>query len=281
VVARLTRAGLLAYHQQHVTGGRVVLAGVGVSHGDLVRHAQRHFAHIPAGPAPAADGRYRFPAAAYTGGHVAVPQWEAPPDTPDVKHVAIGFPAPSWHDPKLYTACVLQQLLGGGSSFSAGGPGKGMYSRMYTRVLAANGDFESAQGLFTAFEDTGLFAVQGSATAAAMPELVGYLVNQMRDLLKFYVSPAELLRAKNMLKSLLMMNLEHRAVALEDLGRQVLTYGQRELPHITCAKVDAVTQYDVAAMVKDMINQPLTLATLGTAPRMPTPQRIREMLFAP
>lgn len=28
---------------------------------------------------------------------------------------------------------VLNTLLGGGGSFSAGGPGKGMYSRLYTR----------------------------------------------------------------------------------------------------------------------------------------------------
>jgi len=27
--------------------------------------------------------------------------------------------------------CVMDTLLGGGSSFSAGGPGKGMYSRLY------------------------------------------------------------------------------------------------------------------------------------------------------
>lgn len=30
---------------------------------------------------------------------------------------------------------VLQTLLGGGESFSAGGPGKGMYSRLYRNVL--------------------------------------------------------------------------------------------------------------------------------------------------
>lgn len=31
--------------------------------------------------------------------------------------------------------CVLVQLLGGGSSFSASGPGKGMFSRLYLNVL--------------------------------------------------------------------------------------------------------------------------------------------------
>jgi len=31
--------------------------------------------------------------------------------------------------------CVLQTLMGGGGSFSAGGPGKGMFSQLYTDVL--------------------------------------------------------------------------------------------------------------------------------------------------
>ena len=35
---------------------------------------------------------------------------------------------------EFVSACVLSQLLGGGGSFSAGGPGKGLYSRFYTNV---------------------------------------------------------------------------------------------------------------------------------------------------
>jgi mitochondrial-processing peptidase subunit alpha len=35
----------------------------------------------------------------------------------------------------VYAVAVLQTLLGGGGSFSAGGPGKGMYARYYTEVL--------------------------------------------------------------------------------------------------------------------------------------------------
>lgn len=40
-----------------------------------------------------------------------------------------------WQDADLVPMCVLQILLGGGNSFSAGGPGKGMYSRLYRELL--------------------------------------------------------------------------------------------------------------------------------------------------
>ena len=33
--------------------------------------------------------------------------------------------------------CVLNSLMGGGCHFSSGGPGKGMYTRLYTTVLNA------------------------------------------------------------------------------------------------------------------------------------------------
>ena len=36
---------------------------------------------------------------------------------------------------EFVAACVLNQIFGGGTSFSAGGPGKGLYSRFYTNVL--------------------------------------------------------------------------------------------------------------------------------------------------
>lgn len=38
-------------------------------------------------------------------------------------------------DPDFIAFCVLQSLLGGGGSFSAGGPGKGMFTRLYLNVL--------------------------------------------------------------------------------------------------------------------------------------------------
>jgi len=68
----------------------------------------------------------------YVGG-----DWRQSVDSP-LTHVAVAFEVPGgWRNEKdSYAVTVLQSLLGGGGSFSAGGPGKGMYSRLYTRVRA-------------------------------------------------------------------------------------------------------------------------------------------------
>ena len=55
----------------------------------------------------------------------------------------------------------------------------------------------------------------------------------------------ELDRAKNQLKSNLLMSLESQLVQMEDMGRQALAYGKRMDVLEMCARIDLVTQSDV------------------------------------
>ena len=52
--------------------------------------------------------------------------------------------------------------MGGGGSFSAGGPGKGMYSRLYLNVLNRYHWIYSATAYHHSYADTGLFCIHGS-----------------------------------------------------------------------------------------------------------------------
>jgi len=54
---------------------------------------------------------------------------------PELAHVVVGLESCSHKDDDFIAFCVLNMLMGGGGSFSAGGPGKGMYTRLYTNVL--------------------------------------------------------------------------------------------------------------------------------------------------
>lgn len=57
------------------------------------------------------------------------------------------------------TYSVLQTLMGGGGAFSTGGPGKGMYTRLYLNVLNKYDWVESAMAFNTQYTDTGLFGL--------------------------------------------------------------------------------------------------------------------------
>jgi hypothetical protein len=51
------------------------------------------------------------------------------------RQVSLAFEGVSWVNDDLYAFAVLQMLLGGGLSFSVGGPGKGVFTRFYNHIL--------------------------------------------------------------------------------------------------------------------------------------------------
>ena len=58
-----------------------------------------------------------------------------PNPMPELVHFTIGLESCSHKDDDFVAFCVLNMMLGGGGSFSAGGPGKGMYTRLYLNIL--------------------------------------------------------------------------------------------------------------------------------------------------
>ena len=77
--------------------------------------------------------------------------------------MAIGFESCSYYDKDFFAFAVLNSLMGGGGSFSAGGPGKGMFTRLYIDVLNKYHWVYHAQSINHAYSDSGMFCLYGSA----------------------------------------------------------------------------------------------------------------------
>merc|ERR1712129_352229 len=183
--------------------------------------------------------------------------------------IALGFEVPrGWHNPDLIPFCVLQTLLGGGNAFSAGGPGKGMYSRLYQEVLNRYQWVESAEAFTTFHSDSGLFGIQGSCVPSKSKDLVHVFMEHLYKCTSPLKNHQELIRAKNIVKCNVLTQLESRLIIMEDLGRQMLTYGKRESILEMCSKIDAVTADDIQRISVDLLNhaqsgQGITLAVVG------------------
>ena len=112
-----------------------------------------------------------------------------------------------------------------------GGPGKGMYSRLYTQILNHFPQIDHCASFLHIYSDSSLFGlfasfvphVSGQQGGNTPGEVMPHLVHQLSLLLYTPVSEVELKRAKNQLKSSMVMALESQAVEVEDLGRQVQT----------------------------------------------------------
>ena len=209
----------------------------------------------------AAAAARRF--AEYVGGEqrLEVPNYEK--NEKGYVRVAAAFEIGGWHDDDLVAACVLQQLLGGGDSFSAGGPGKGMYSRLYREVLNRHSWCDAAEAFLALHDDTGLLGISGAAEPRRAGELVGVFLEQLVRLAEVPVDADALARARNMLKLNVLTQLESRLVLFEDLARQVATYGHREDMAKASARIDAVTAEDILRIGRRMLSKPPSIAAHG------------------
>ncbi|KAI0288161.1 mitochondrial processing peptidase [Multifurca ochricompacta] len=258
---------------------RMVIAGAGIAHEELVELAYKHFSslkHTPLVDEPAswlsstratpsvppnllhaqpqtmlksltrAASSYLYPnssnpasltsGSTYTGGYHFIHD----PDS-EFNHIYIAFEGVGIHDDDIYELATMQVLLGGGGSFSAGGPGKGMYSRLYTHILNHQAAVDHCASFHHIYNDSSLFGLFASFAPSARTAVLPHLIHQLALLLYRAVPADELSRAKNQLKSSLAMALESRAVEVEDLGRQLLVHN-RKIPISEMAdKIDAVT----------------------------------------
>ncbi len=245
----------------------MVLTGAGINHDELVKLAQEHFGHLTSSssnPNEAPLTNSLFEPSTYTGGEFRLQK----PTIDGYTRIALAFEIPGgWHSDQLVTACVLQTLLGGGNSFSAGGPGKGMYSRLYREVLNRYYWAESAEAFTTFHTESGLLGMGGSSLPTKSRDVVRVLAEHFHKLAHDYVTDEELDRARNMLKCNVLSQLESRLVLFEDIGRQILTYGKREGTQQMCEKIDAVTKEDILKLCRNSIlgdsAKPPTLASVG------------------
>ena len=192
----------------------------------------------------------------YTGGFLSLPPLPPPqnPALPHLSHIHLAFESLPISSPDIYALATLQTLLGGGGSFSAGGPGKGMYSRLYTNVLNQHGWVESCVAFNQSYTDSGFFGISGTCTPARVADMLEVMCRELNSLTLDdgyrSLQAAEVSRAKNQLRSSLLMNLESRMVELEDLGRQVQVQGNKVGAKEMCAKINALTVDDLRRVAK-------------------------------
>jgi processing peptidase subunit alpha len=157
----------------------------------------------------------------------------------------------------IYALATLQVLLGGGGSFSAGGPGKGMYSRLYTNVLNQHGWVESCVAFNHSYTDSGLFGISSSCSPSKVVQMLDVMCRELQALTLdtgfSSLQLTEVNRAKNQLRSSLLMNLESRMVELEDLGRQIQVHGRKVGVREMCRKIEDLTVQDLRRVARKVM----------------------------
>lgn len=261
ILKRIDGSVIQKFYHENYTPDRMVLAAYGVDHDDLLTMAEPLLYDLNRGPP------VEVPKSTYIGGDL---RHKVDSET---THVALAFEVPGgWLQEKNATAVtVLQTLMGGGGSFSAGGPGKGMHSRLYLNVLNKYQKMQSITAFSSIYNNTGLFGVLLATGSDFVPRGVDAAITELHAIATpGKVTELELQRAKNSTKSAILMNLESRAVVTEDIGRQLLTYGCRKTVEHFLGCLDELTLDDLTTLAQKMISTPLTMACWGDVDRVPS-----------
>ncbi|XP_003394101.1 mitochondrial-processing peptidase subunit alpha [Bombus terrestris] len=287
-IDHIDRKILFEYLKHHYTPHRMVIAGVGVEHEDLVLAVQKYFVEKKSvweeegekeqkKNSSISVGKFSNTVdasiAQYTGGYILeecnVPVYAGPSGLPELSHVVIGLEGCSHQDSDFVAMCVLNMMMGGGNSFSAGGPGKGMYTRLYTNVLNRYHWLYSATAYNHAYADTGLFYIHASCTPSHVRDMVEVIVHEMVTMTN-NITDNELARAKKQLQSMLLMNLEQRPVVFEDIGRQVLATGSRKRPEYFIQAIDEISKDHVTNVARRLLKSPPSVAARGEVRTVPS-----------
>lgn len=250
---RITHDAVADFHHKYYQPQNTVIAMVGVDHNAAVKMAEAKL-----GDWTNTTGTLEKAKAQYTGGEVWLPYQEPRyANLPRLVHMQIAFENAGLLSEDLYALATLQKLLGGGSSFSAGGPGKGMFLRLF-RVLNQYPFVENCLCFNHAYSDSGLFGITISCYvdhAEYMAQVVGHELSKImeEDVGKGGITKQELRRAKNQLVSSLLMNVESKLAALEDIGRQVQCQGKVTTVDEMVAKIEKLTIGDVRAVARKVL----------------------------
>ena len=269
---------------------RMVLAGVGVDHDRLVEFAEKYFFQQK----PIWQKEFSlvenalvteldYSLAQYTGGLQRLEKdlsniCPGPSPIPNLAHFVIGFESASHRALEDYVpTCVLSMMMGGGGSFSAGGPGKGMFTRLYTNVMIQHYWIHNATAYNHAYVDGGLFCIHASAHPSKLGDVVDIIGRECKEMAG-KIDAIELRRAKAQLQSMLLMNLEARPVLFEDIARQVLANGHRKSPQFFLEQIEKVTEDDINRVVDRMLKSKLSVAALGDTSKLPVLEEIENTL---
>uniref|UniRef100_A0A671M876 Mitochondrial-processing peptidase subunit alpha n=1 Tax=Sinocyclocheilus anshuiensis TaxID=1608454 RepID=A0A671M876_9TELE len=254
-VEKIDRKLLHKYLQSYYCPERMVLAGVGIEHEQLVQCARKYLLNVKPVWGASTPANIDQSVVQYTGGIKMEKDMSdvslGPTPIPELTHIMIGLESCSFLEDDFIPFAVLNMMMGGGGSFSAGGPGKGMFTRLYLNVLNRYCSYvrEMVEIITTEF-------IQMTGTAGEI----------------------ELERAKTQLKSMLMMNLESRPVIFEDVGRQVLATGKRKLPHELRELISNVTASDIKRVTTKMLRSKPAVAALGDLTELPSYEDIQAAL---
>ncbi|CAG9796961.1 unnamed protein product [Diatraea saccharalis] len=267
-IKKISKADLQTYIKAHYQPGRIVLSGAGgVEHQKLVDLANKHFSGLKNTVSEAID----LSPCRYTGSEIRVRD-----DSMPLAHIAIAVEGAGWTDADNIPLMVANTLVGAWDRSQGGGGNNASY---LARAASIEGLCHSFQSFNTCYKDTGLWGIYFVSEPLQIEDMV---YNIQKEWMKICtsVTESEVDRAKNLLKTNMLLQLDGTTPICEDIGRQMLCYNRRIPIHELDARIESVTAQNVRDVCyKYLFDRCPVVAAVGPCEGLPDYTRIRGGMY--
>jgi predicted Zn-dependent peptidase len=229
------------FYAGRFTPGNMVFSAAGnLEHDAFVAQVEKEFSSLAA----SGDGSMPKNAAPRVTPHITLKRKKSLEQV----QFCLGVPAPPVNDRRRYGVYLLNTMLGGGMS-----------SRLFQTIREDEGLAYSIYSEMNPFRDTGSLCVYAGTSVDKTQRVLQLTLKELRRLKEEAVSDVELKRAKDQLKSNMVIGLESSGSRMANLARQQMYFGRFFGVDEIMEEIDAVTSANVLELARELF-QPETMA---------------------
>ena len=231
------------HHRRFVPGNMVFSAAGNLDHDRFLALATEKFGLL----APGFERTHEGVAIPITSAHITLKKKRSLEQV----QICLGVPAPPISNPDRYVINILNSMLGGGMS-----------SRLFQSIREDEGLAYSIYSELSPFRDAGSLSVYAGMSLANTERVIALTLAEFRRLKQQPVTDAELKRAKDQMKSNMVLGLESSSSRMSNLARQQMYFGRFFTVDDIVEGIDRVTTADIQRLANQLFRPELIALTL-------------------
>lgn len=258
IIESIKKETLLDYVKRFYTPNNLVISAAGqIKHDEMVKQCEKLFSDLPP------NQSQNFKPADYKGGEI-----RSEKDL-EQTHWVIGFQSVEKRDAQYFSAMLLSTILGGGMS-----------SRLFQEVREKRGLVYSVYASNSAYKDDGQFEIYAGTGPDKLHELVPVVCNEIKKIINDYVGEEELERAKNQIKSSILMGRESMLSRANRQAKYMINFDQNLDISKILSQIESVNTDDIMTIGQKIFSARPTVAALGPLKNLESYPHVQSRLAA-
>jgi predicted Zn-dependent peptidase len=243
-VSSFDQQKLFNFYAGRFTPRNMVFSAAGnLEHDEFVAQVEQQFSSLAA----SSEGDVARQEAPVANAHITLKRKKSLEQV----QVCVGVPAPPVNHESRYGVYLLNTMLGGGMS-----------SRLFQSIREDRGLAYSIYSEMSPFRDTGSLCVYAGTSVDKTEKVLRLTLDEFRRLKEEAVSEGELKRAKDQLKSNIVIGLESSGSRMANLARQQMYFGRFFGVEEITQEIEAVTPADIQRLAQELFRPEVMALTL-------------------